>query len=199
MTNGAGSITVALAGSAGTVTAVGLSLPASIFSVSGTPVTTAGTLTGTLANQNANTVFSGPASGGAATPTFRTLQAADISPALNYQYVSSSATVSGFSSSSTVSAGLSSTPAAGTYFISFNTNVEKSDTTSCEVMIAICKNGVADTFGIRWVNALGRLQVSAQVVLTLNGSDLITACWARTFGACTFSMYYKNLVLLRVA
>lgn len=198
MTNGPGSVTVALAGSTGTVTSIAWSLPSSVFSFSGTPITTAGTLTATLANQNANAVFVGPASGAASTPTFRPLQIADVSSALNYQYVFSSVTTSGFASTTTVSAGLSSTPAAGTYFISFNTNVEKSDTTSCEIMIAICKNGIADTFGIRWINALGRLQVSTQVVLTLNGSDQITPCWGRTFGFCTFTMYYRNLVLLRI-
>jgi len=64
-------------GGSGTVTSVGLSLP-SIFSVSGSPVTTSGTLTGTLATQSANTVFSGPTTGGAATPTFRALVAADV-------------------------------------------------------------------------------------------------------------------------
>lgn len=66
----------------GTVTSVGLSLP-SIFTVSGSPVTTSGTLTGTLANQTANTVFAGPSSGGAAAPTFRSLVASDI-PSLPY-------------------------------------------------------------------------------------------------------------------
>lgn len=63
--------------STGSVTSVGLALP-SIFTVSGSPVTGAGTLTGTLANQTANIVFAGPGSGGAATPTFRALVAADI-------------------------------------------------------------------------------------------------------------------------
>lgn len=67
---------LASAGS-GTVTSVGLSLP-SIFSVSGSPVTTSGTLTGSLATQTANTVFAGPTSGGAAAPTFRALVNADI-------------------------------------------------------------------------------------------------------------------------
>lgn len=62
---------------AGTVTSVGLSLPA-IFTTSGTPVTSTGTLTGTLATQNANIVFAGPTTGSAATPTFRSLVAADI-------------------------------------------------------------------------------------------------------------------------
>jgi len=63
-------------GGVGTVTSVALSLP-SIFSVSGSPVTSSGTLTGTLATQNANLIFAGPGSGGAAVPTFRTLVAAD--------------------------------------------------------------------------------------------------------------------------
>lgn len=69
-------------GNAGTVTSVALSLPA-IFTVSGSPVTTSGTLTGTLATQLANLVWAGPTSGGAATPTFRSLVVADI-PVLAY-------------------------------------------------------------------------------------------------------------------
>lgn len=64
-------------GGSGTVTSVGLSLP-SIFSVSGSPVTTAGTLTGSLATQTANTLFSGPSAGGAAAPTFRAMVTADV-------------------------------------------------------------------------------------------------------------------------
>lgn len=66
----------------GSVSSVALSMP-NIFSVSGSPVTSSGTLTATLTTQNANYVFSGPASGGAATPSFRKLVAADI-PALDY-------------------------------------------------------------------------------------------------------------------
>ena len=68
----------------GTVSSVGLSLPSAIFTVSGSPVTSAGTLTGTLANQSANTFFMGPASGSAA-PAFRAATAADLaaSPVTN--------------------------------------------------------------------------------------------------------------------
>jgi hypothetical protein len=68
---------------AGSVTSVGLALPASVFNVTGSPVTTTGTLTGTLATQPINTLFAGPASGSAGTPTFRSLVTADI-PALPY-------------------------------------------------------------------------------------------------------------------
>jgi hypothetical protein len=64
-------------GGSGTVTSVGLSLPA-IFAVSGSPVTSTGTLTGSLATQGANTVWAGPASGAAASPGFRALVGADL-------------------------------------------------------------------------------------------------------------------------
>lgn len=70
---------VTTASGAGTVTSVGLSLPA-IFSVSGSPVVTSGTLTATLQTQSANTVWAGPTTGAAATPTFRALVAADLPP-----------------------------------------------------------------------------------------------------------------------
>lgn len=61
----------------GTVTSVALSVPGE-FSVSGSPVTSSGTLTVSKANQNANIVYAGPSSGGAAAPAFRALVANDI-------------------------------------------------------------------------------------------------------------------------
>ena len=84
-TPAAGSITIAASGGgggSGTVTSVGLSLPPFI-TVTGSPVSTSGTLTGTLATQTANKVFSGPTSGSAAAPTFRALVAADL-PSITY-------------------------------------------------------------------------------------------------------------------
>lgn len=62
---------------AGGVTSVGLSLPAEL-TVSGSPVTGSGTLTGAWATESANQVFAGPSSGGATTPSFRALVAADL-------------------------------------------------------------------------------------------------------------------------
>lgn len=61
----------------GSVTSVALSLPAFI-TVTGSPVTTTGTLTGTLATQTANTFFSGPSSAGPSAPTFRAIVNADL-------------------------------------------------------------------------------------------------------------------------
>ena len=80
-------------GGTGTVTSVSLSAPTNVFTVSGSPVTTAGTLTMTLANQSANQVFAGPSTGSAAAPSFRALVAADI-PNLSavYQPVNSKLT-----------------------------------------------------------------------------------------------------------
>ena len=63
----------------GTVTSVGLSLPG-IFTVSGSPVTTSGTLAATLVSQSAKAVFAGPVYGVSttATPTFRALNEDDL-------------------------------------------------------------------------------------------------------------------------
>jgi len=93
----------------GTVTSVALSLP-NIFSVSGSPVTTSGTLSAALASQTANTFLAAP-NGTAGAPTFRTLVAADI-PALSYAPQTSGTSIlygngSGGFSNVTVGSGLS--------------------------------------------------------------------------------------------
>ena len=69
--------TLSSTGSGGTVTSVALTVPV-FLSVAGSPITTSGTLAVTLATQSANLVFSGPTSGGASAPTFRSLVNADV-------------------------------------------------------------------------------------------------------------------------
>lgn len=76
----------------GTVTSVGLSLPA-IFTVSGSPVTTTGTLTAVLASQTANYFFAAP-NGLAGAPTFRAIVAADV-PTLNQNTTGTASNVTG--------------------------------------------------------------------------------------------------------
>lgn len=76
----------------GTVTSVGLSLPAE-FTVSNSPVTTSGTLTATKASQTANQVYAAP-NGSAGAPTFRALVAADV-PTLNQNTTGTAANVTG--------------------------------------------------------------------------------------------------------
>lgn len=66
----------------GSVSSVGLTVP-SRQTVSGSPVTSSGTLTITDNTQNANLVFAGPSSGSAAAPTFRTLVSADVPGSLS--------------------------------------------------------------------------------------------------------------------
>ena len=68
----------------GTVKSVALSLP-SFFTVSGSPVTSSGTLAATLNSQSANTVLAAPISGGV--PTFRKLAESDI-PILSLSKIS---------------------------------------------------------------------------------------------------------------
>lgn len=87
-----GRITAASSSSAGsgTVTSVGLALP-SEFSVTGSPVTTSGTLTGAWASQTANLVFASP-NGSSGVPTFRSIVAADI-PTLNQNTTGSAGSV----------------------------------------------------------------------------------------------------------
>jgi len=66
--------------SSGTVTSVGMTGDGIIFNptVSGSPITSSGTLAPQLLTQAAKTVLAGPASGPAATPTFRALASADL-------------------------------------------------------------------------------------------------------------------------
>jgi hypothetical protein len=68
-----------LPGGTGTVTSVALTAtPTSVFNVSGSPVTTTGTLALSMDDQSANTFLAGPTTGAAATPAFRTMVAADF-------------------------------------------------------------------------------------------------------------------------
>lgn len=76
-------VTADLPGGIGSVTSVAATLTLSSIltgSVTGTPITTSGTLAFTInfANQNANTVIAGPASGSAGAVTARALVGADI-------------------------------------------------------------------------------------------------------------------------
>ena len=67
-------------GGSGTVTSFSAGALSPLFTTSVATATTTPALTFTLSTQTANTVFSGPSSGSAAAPTFRSLVAADILP-----------------------------------------------------------------------------------------------------------------------
>lgn len=76
--SGATDIEWGTAGGTGTVTSVGLSVDTNLFTAESDTITTSGSLDVTLSNRNANIVFAGPSSGGAAKPTFRSLVSADL-------------------------------------------------------------------------------------------------------------------------
>ena len=75
--NGAWAACASAGGGSGTVTSAAMSVPTG-FTISGSPITTSGTFTLGLSTQSANTVWSGPTSGGAATPAFRALVDNDV-------------------------------------------------------------------------------------------------------------------------
>jgi hypothetical protein len=60
------------------VTSVGLALPTSVFTVTGSPVTSTGTLTGAFKNQSGNKFFVSPADGSSGVPTMRALDPRDL-------------------------------------------------------------------------------------------------------------------------
>lgn len=64
-------------GGGGTVLSVGMSVP-SFLTVTGSPITTSGTLAVSTVNQSANTVFAGPTTGSPAAPGFRSVVNADL-------------------------------------------------------------------------------------------------------------------------
>lgn len=88
ITNAAGSITIANSG----VTSFTQTVP-SILSISGATTATGAVNSAiSLATQTANTIFAGPSSGGAVTPTFRSLAYADLPIKLYTENVSSPVT-----------------------------------------------------------------------------------------------------------
>jgi hypothetical protein len=101
--------------SGGTVTSVALADGSSspIFSISGSPVTTSGTLTETLIVQPANKIFAGPTSGGSAQPTFRSLVNSDFPSGASafVQYTSSKVTTRSSAISNTSFTTFSNSPA----------------------------------------------------------------------------------------
>ena len=78
--------TLSATGGSGTVTSVAATVPAALLAVSGSPITSSGTLAFSLNTVTGNTVFAGPTSG-SSTPTFRALIEDDI-PSLSASKVS---------------------------------------------------------------------------------------------------------------
>jgi hypothetical protein len=97
---------------------VGLSLPASVFNVTNSPVTSVGTLTGTFNTQPARTFFAAPALT-AGTPSFRTMQATDLPTLMSGQlFIGNAGTA--VASSLSAGFGITITPGPGSLAVSAN-------------------------------------------------------------------------------
>jgi hypothetical protein len=119
-------------GGGGTVTSVGLALPASVFSVSGSPVTTTGTLTGSFISQTANQVLASP-NGSSGVPVFRSLVANDIPSLSQYALLAGRAggqTLNGGTATTDqlILAGTSNATQAGAVQIQFQSTFMAGDT-----------------------------------------------------------------------
>jgi len=110
LTPSGNTITIAASGGggAGTVSSVAMTGDGTIFSstVSGSPITSAGTLAPALLTQSANFMLAGPVSGTALAPTFRAIVSADV-PTLNQNTTGQAATVSSISANIIASSNIS--------------------------------------------------------------------------------------------
>lgn len=176
----------------GSVSSVGLALP-SIMTVSGSPVTSSGTLTGTLTTQAVNAIFAGPSSGAAAAPTFRSLTTADI-PALSY-VTSVAATVPAF-----LSIAGSPITTSGTLAISYSgtalpiANGGTGQTTASAAFNALSPvTTTGDLIIGNGANSATNLAIGTNgYVLTSNGT---TATWAAATGGVTQIVAGTNVTI----
>jgi len=160
--------------SSGSVTSVALALP-SIMTVSGSPVTSTGTLTGTLTTQAVNAIFAGPSSGAAAAPTFRSLTTADI-PTLNQNTTGTAANVTGIVAVANGGTGLSSGTSGGVPYYSATGTIASSSALSASALVIGGGAGVAPstiTTGTSVVTALG-VNVGSAGAVVVNGGVLGT-------------------------
>jgi hypothetical protein len=162
----------------GTVTSIawadGSTTP--LFSISGSPVTGAGTITATLITRSANTVFAGPSSGSAAQPTFRSLVSADI-PSLSGTYLVKSNNLSDVSSASSSFLNISPLSNAG--------DIIYENSTPAPARLAIGTNGQVLTVsgGLpAWAAAAGGGISALTNDITASGSGSVAATVAAIQG-----------------
>jgi len=193
-------------GGSGTVTSVGLSLP-SIFSVSGSPVTVSGTLTGALVNQSANTFFAGPVSGSPATPSFRALTAQDLPLPFNAtlnETLDANANINSIEYVASVNK---------IYVASGSNNVTIIDGTTYEQLAVIALTAALKVKYIASINevwvtsvsvaSITRIDPSTNAVLgtittgiTANGSDILEYSASKVFITCNFATVLGGLKIM---
>ena len=165
------------ANATGSVLSVGLALPVSVFTVSGSPVTGSGTLTGTFNTQSTNTFFAGPTSGAAATPTFRTMVASDL-PANAYSVGDS------FNASPTNGTVLSLTVVSGKkYLLMVQSFATKSGGSVQADIYYDCSSGATSTWGLITQVARQNYMLATGELYVFSGWTVVTA--TSTTVSCT--------------
>lgn len=175
-------------GGVGTVTSVALTVP-SEFSVTGSPITSSGTLAVSKATQAANKVFAGPTSGGAAQPTFRSLVSADIPN----NAADTSGTAANISGTAAIAHGGTGQTTATAAFSALAPTTTKGDLIvdngTDPVRLAVGTNGqvlTADssvTEGVKWAAASSGPSVTAYVArwqIATIGASVFTGVGAAT-------------------
>ncbi len=171
--NAQGQITAASSGAAptGTVTSVALTAPVSVFSVSGSPITSSGTLAISLISQTANEVWASP-DGVAGTPTFRSLVVPDLPTGIpNANLLNSSLTVAsgtGLSGGGLVALGGTTTLNIANTAVTPGSYVFSSITVNAQGQITAASSGTVTT------GTVTSVALAAPVEFTVSGSPVTT-------------------------
>ena len=149
----------------GSVTSVGLALPAGVFAISGSPVTGSGTLTGSFNNQATNSFFAGPSTGPSAAPGFRAIVNGDLptSGVTAGSYTTANVTVNSQGIVTAASNGSASTPVVFTGTTAGSANAQ--------TMASPTPSGFAFTnqFIVRFLVGAGLTNTGA-ATLSVNGT-----------------------------
>jgi hypothetical protein len=177
ITNGAGTITVANTG----VTSVAMTVP-SILSLTGSPITTTGTLALSLVSQTANLIFASP-SGSSGTPTFRKLLTADFTSsttfgATNGQLLIGSSGTSPVFAGLTAGSGITITNGAGSITIaatsaaiavteisSISDSTAIDITTATSIMTGMTSTPAAGTYLVKFSGHATSVSGSVEIVI----------------------------------
>lgn len=179
----------------GTVTSVGLSLP-SIISVSNSPITSSGTIVGTLANQTANTVFAGATTGSPAQPTFRALVAADL-PASYLPISDTASMLSGYNLQRVTNLGNTTTNSITVNGLTSNDNINLSSRktlnwgTGLEIIANSTTQAIA--FDVK-NNEFMRIDSSRQLLINKNTATGDSTIKMSTFGNADYTRNKPNYI-----
>jgi hypothetical protein len=154
-----------ISGAVGSVTSVGLADTSTtpIYMITNSPVTSAGTLDISLLVEPINTVFSGPAFGSSAQPTFRTLVPADVAfLSQTGFYASFTGTISGTSTPVTITANNPGSAGNSIAFVFTGSN---------SISAAITAWNIANPLNQATLTAGNGTQIPTVQVLTLSGGS----------------------------